>query len=98
MWRRNRGGTDLGVPGRDVFVGPAVLLVWMGAVGPDHVDVSGDDEAEDLLSRPKGAGLDDGRLGDLAVPRGEEHQQVHHLSLPWERAADEVSNKIPTVL
>lgn len=75
---------DLGVSGRDVFVGPAVLLVGVGAVCSDHVDVSGNDEAEDLLARPQRTGLDDGGLGDLAVPRGEEHEQVHHLALPWE--------------
>lgn len=34
---------DLGVPGRDVLVRAAVLLVWMGAVRADHVDVSGND-------------------------------------------------------
>lgn len=64
----------LGVPGRDVLVGAAVLLVRVSAVGTDYVDVARDDETEDLFARPEGPGFQDGGLGHLAVPRGEEHQ------------------------
>lgn len=77
-----------------MLVGPAVFLVGVGAVRSDHVDVSGNDEAEDLLACPQGAGLDDRRLGDLAVPRGEEHEQVHHLTLPWGERADRGENQV----
>lgn len=64
-----------------MFVGPAVLLVRVGAVRSDDVDVSRDDQAEHLLARPERPRLQDGRLRHLAVPRGQEHQQVHHLTL-----------------
>lgn len=64
-----------------MFVGPTVLLVWVGAVCSDGVDVARDDEAEDLLARPERPGLQDGWLGHLAVPRGQEHQEVHHIAL-----------------
>ena len=53
-------------------------------MGADDVDVAGDDETEYLLARPERSGLQDGRLGHFAVPRGEEHQQVHHLALQVE--------------
>lgn len=77
------------VAGGDVFVGAAVLLVGVSAVGSDDVDVAGNDEAENLLARPEGPRLQDGRLGYLAVPRGEEHQQVHHLALRGQRDGSE---------
>ena len=50
-------------------------------MGADTVDVAGYDEGEDLLPRPQGPGLQDGWLWDLPVPRGQEHQEVHHFPL-----------------
>lgn len=65
-----------------MFVRPAVLVVGVGAVRADHVDVSWNDEAEDLLPRPQRPRLEDGGLGHLPVPSGEEHEEVHHFPLP----------------
>ena len=53
----------------------------MGAVSFDEVDIGRDDERHHLLASPEGAGLDDGRLGDVAVPVWEPHQEVHQLFL-----------------
>lgn len=64
-----------------MLIRPAVLVIWMGAVCADHVDVSRDDEAEDLLPGPQSTGLEDGWLRHFAVPSGEEHQKVHHFPL-----------------
>lgn len=71
----------LSVPGRDVLVRATVLIIRVGAMGADTVDVAGYDEGEDLLPRPQGPGLQDGWLWDLPIPRGQEHQKVHHLPL-----------------
>lgn len=71
----------LGVARRDMLVRAAVLVIWMSAVCADHVDVSRNDETEDLLPCPQSAGLEDGWLRHFAVPSGEEHQKVHHLPL-----------------
>lgn len=76
-----------GVARRDMLVRPAVLVIWMGAVCADHVDVSRDDEAEDLLPGPQSAWLEDGWLRHFAVPSGEEHQKVHHFPLQGGNAA-----------
>lgn len=65
-----------------MFVRPAVLVVRVGAVRSDHVDVSWNDEAEDLLARPQRPRLEDGGLRHLSVPGGEEHEEVHHFTLP----------------
>lgn len=70
-----------GVPRRDVLVRAAVLIIRMGAVGADAVDVAWYDEGEDLFARPQGPGLQDGWLRDLPVPRGQEHEEVHHFAL-----------------
>lgn len=78
-------GQYLGVPRRNVFVRPAVFVIRVGAVRPDAVDMARNDQGEDLLPGPEGAGLQDGRLGDFAVPRGKEHQEVHHLPLKKSR-------------
>jgi len=40
----------------------------VGGVCPDEVDVSWDDEGEDLLASPQGFGFKDGWLRHLAVP------------------------------
>lgn len=76
---------DLGVPWGDPLVGPVVLLVRVGAVGADEVHVARDDQREDLLARPQGLGLQDGRHGHLPVPDGQEHQDRHHLVLGYAR-------------
>lgn len=47
----------LGVARRDVFIRAAILVVRVGAVCADHIDVSWNDEAEDLLAGPQCAGL-----------------------------------------
>lgn len=64
-----------------MLVRAAVLIIGVGAMGADTVDVAGNDEGEDLLSCPQGPGLQDGWLWDLPVPRGQEHQEVHHFPL-----------------
>lgn len=64
-----------------MFVRTAVLIIGMGAVGADAVDVAWYDEGEDLFARPQGPRLQDGWLRHLPVPRGQEHQEVHHLPL-----------------
>ena len=71
----------LGVPWWDVFVRAAVLLVRVGAVCADDVDVSWNDETEDLLACPEGTWLEDGWLGHFPVPGGEEHEEVHDFPL-----------------
>ena len=73
--------THLGVPGRDVLIRAVILPVRVGGVSTNHVHVPGNDEREQLLARPERFGLDDGWLGDLAVPGGQPHQQFHHFFL-----------------
>lgn len=51
----------LSVPGRDVLVRATVLIVGVGAMGADTVDVAGYDE-EKICFRPQGPGLQDGWL------------------------------------
>lgn len=70
-----------------MLVRPAVLVIWVGAMCADHIDVSRDDEAEDLLPGPQSAGLEDGWLRHFAIPSGEEHQKVHHFPLQGGNAA-----------
>lgn len=74
-----------------MLVRATVLIIGMGAVGTDTVDVAGYDEGEDLLPCPQGPGLQDGWLWDLAVPRGQEHQEVHHLPLEKKSKKDKKS-------
>lgn len=64
-----------------MLVGTTVLVVRVGAVCADDVDVSRNDETEDLLACPHGAGLEDGRLRHFPIPGGEVHEEVHHLTL-----------------
>lgn len=71
----------LGVARRDVFIRATILVVRVGAVCADHIDVSWNDEAEDLLAGPQSAGLQDGWLRHFPIPSGEEHQKVHHFPL-----------------
>ena len=59
----------------------------MSRVKPLAVDVSGDDEREELLARPQRLGFDDGRDGQLSVPGGQEHDQGHHVFLGEEDVA-----------
>lgn len=64
-----------------MFVRAAVLIVGVGAVRSDDIDVSRNDEAEDLLACPQRTGLEDGRLRHFPIPGGEEHKEVHHFAL-----------------
>lgn len=65
----------------DVFVRATVLIIRVGAVCADDVDVSRNDETEDLLACPQRTGLKDGWLRHLPIPGGEEHEEVHHFTL-----------------
>lgn len=56
-----------------MLVRATVLIVGMGAVGADTVDMAWYDEGEDLFACPQGPGLQDGWLWDLPIPRGQEH-------------------------
>ena len=67
----------LGVSRGDPLVGAVVLVVGVSGVGTDAVGVVGDDEREDLLARPERFRFQDGGLGDLPVPGGDPHQQLH---------------------
>lgn len=78
---------DPGVSGRDPVVGTAVLIVRVGRVEAGTVSAAGDDQGKELLSRPQSLGLDDGGNGELAVPGGKEHDQVHHLLLVQEHVS-----------
>lgn len=78
---RKRRILYLGVTRRDVFVGAAVFVIRVCAVCADHVNVSRNDEAEDLLAGPQRTGLEDCRLRHFPVPRRQEHQEVHHFTL-----------------
>ncbi len=51
------------------------------------VDVARDDEGEELLPGPQRLGAEDGGHGQLAVPGGQEHDEVHHLLLVQENVA-----------
>ena len=51
-----------------MFVGAAVLIIGMGAVGTDHVDIPWNDHTEDLFACPKRFGLQNGWLWKLAIP------------------------------
>ncbi len=44
----------------------------------DEVNVPRDYERKHLFTGPERLGFEYGRVGHLAVPRGEPHQQVHH--------------------
>ena len=69
---------DPRVSGRDPMIGSSILIVRMGGVEPHTIDIARDDQREQLLPGPKGLGLQDGGDGHLAVPAGQEHEQVHH--------------------
>ena len=64
-----------------MLVGPAVFFVWVSYVVADDIDATRDDESEELLARPQWTWLQDGRLRHSAIPRRQEHEQVHHLTL-----------------
>lgn len=81
MTTRTKDGTHLGVPRRNVLVGSAVLLVWVGTVRSDTVNVPGDDQREDLLSSPERTWFQDGRLRNLAIPCRKKHEQIHDFPL-----------------
>lgn len=53
----------------------------MGAVSPNCIDMTRDDETEYLLASPQGTRFQYGWLGYFAIPRGKKHKQVHHLTL-----------------
>lgn len=67
-----------------MLVRTAVLIVRVGTVCADHVNVSWNDETEDLLASPQRTGFENGRLRHLPIPGGEEHEEVHHFTLKWE--------------
>ena len=47
----------------------------------NDIDVAGDGECEHLLASPEWLGFEDGWLWHLAIPRGQPHQEVHHILL-----------------
>ena len=59
---------------RDPLVGSIILVVRVGGVSADDVDVAGYDEREHLLASPEGLWLQDGWLRHLTVPTGQPHQ------------------------
>lgn len=59
----------------------------MGGVKPHAVDVSGNDEREELFAGPHRFRLNDGRNGELSVPGGQEHDEGHHVFLRQEDVA-----------
>lgn len=71
-------GTYLGVSGRYPLVRAVVLIIRVGGVSLDEVNVPRDYERKHLFTGPERLGFEYGRVGHLAVPRGEPHQQVHH--------------------
>ena len=72
--RERKREPDLSVSRRDPLVGSIILVVRVGGVSSDDVDVAGNDEREHLLAGPEGLWLQDGRLGHLTVPAGQPHQ------------------------
>jgi hypothetical protein len=56
-----------------MFIRATVLIIRMGAVGTDTIDVARYDEGEDLLACPQGPGLEDSWLWDLPIPCRQEH-------------------------
>jgi len=66
-------------------------------VCPDQVHPARDDEGEDLLARPQGAGLEDAGVGHVAVPAGQEHEDVHHLALKQNNTGHRNNSAIPTL-
>lgn len=67
----------------------AVLLVRVGAVGSDNVDVSRNDKTEDLLARPQRTWFKDGRLRHFPIPGGQEHEEVHDFTLQQQNTQSE---------
>jgi len=53
----------------------------MCTVGSHQIYAPRDDEGEDLFARPQGFGLQDSGLGHVAIPAGQKHEQIHHLTL-----------------
>ncbi len=64
-----------------MFVRAAVLFIRVSAVCADGINVPRDDQAEDLLASPERSRLQDSWLGHFAIPCGEKHEEVHHLTL-----------------
>ncbi len=64
-----------------MFVRAAVLFIRVSAVCADGINVPRDDQAEDLFASPERSRLQDSRLGHFAIPCGEKHEEVHHLTL-----------------
>ena len=50
-------------------------------MGSHQIYAPRDDEGEDLFARPQGFGLQDSGLGHVAIPAGQKHEQIHHLTL-----------------
>lgn len=64
-----------------MLIRATVLIIGMGAMGADTVDVAWYDKGKDLFACPQGPGLQDGWLWDLPIPRRQEHQEVHNFTL-----------------
>ena len=62
------------VSGGDPLVGSIVLVVRVGGMSADDIDIAGYDEREHLLASPEGLWLQDGWLRHLTVPTGQPHQ------------------------
>lgn len=64
-----------------MFIRATVLFIRVSAVCTDGIDVPRDDQAEDLFASPERSRLQDSWLGHFAIPCGEKHEEVHHLTL-----------------
>ena len=76
----------------DPLVWSIVLIVRVGGVCADDIDISGDDEREHLLASPEWLWLEDGRLRHLTIPTGKPHQKIHHIFLKrWKNSRKNIS-------
>ena len=63
------------------MIGTIILIIRMCGVKSHTVDIARDDQRKQLFACPQRLGFENGRYGHLAIPAGEEHQQVHHQLL-----------------
>lgn len=73
--------TNLSVARGYPLVGSSVLFIWVRAVCAHAVDAARNDEWEELFARPQWPWLEHTRHGQTAIPRGQVHQQLHHVRL-----------------
>ena len=66
---------------RDPLVRSVILVVRVGGVSADDVNVAWNDEREHLFAGPERFGFQDGWLWHLSVPAGQPHQKVHYIFL-----------------